>query len=74
MQVFTPAGDPVPEIGQRVMHCVDYDIGTVVDRADFGGWVVWVRWDSDPSWPMNHNPDELIEPPATTVDADSHAL
>ncbi len=74
-KAFTPAGDPVPEIGRRVMHNVDYDLGTVVDRHDSGnGWDVWVRWDSDPSWPYCAAPDELIEPPAETVDASADAL
>lgn len=53
----------VPSIGQRVRHYVDYDIGTVVDRVrlDSTRWDVYIRWDSDPSWPMSHNPDELQE-------------
>ncbi len=61
------SGARVPDIGERVMHYTDYNIGTVVDRAEraagAGWWDVWVRWDGDPSWPMGHNPDELLDPP-----------
>lgn len=48
MQTTDYSGATVPSIGSRVMHCVDYDIGTVVDRVE-------IR-------PM-HNPDELLDPP-----------
>lgn len=66
MQTTDYSGAIVPSIGSRVMHYVDYDIGTVVDRVEIRPmhWDIRVRWDSmlahGVHWPtMNHAPDEL---------------
>ncbi len=62
------SGARVPDIGERVMHHVDYEVGTVMDRVEAvpGFWTIYVRWEGDP-WPMQHNPDELLDPPEGTA-------
>ncbi len=79
-EVLDFSGARVPDIGETVMHYVDYDVGTVQDRFERepGHWEVYVRWSEDGPRPWaKHGPDELTEctnPPAATVDTEAASL